>query len=340
VVLNQVREAIEPEMVLTNLFQQVRYTNGPTLIFPTISPAVTGNMEIGEATEYPEQRLEWSGTSAVTIGKHGIKVSMSEEAMIYSQWDLWGLHLRAAGRTLGRHKEGQAVRKVFEQGTIFIDNTDAVALHSSGRGIDGLFNGTLTVWDLFDAAADLIADGYTPDTIVIHPFAWPVFALDPVMRTMALLHNGQLINGYQGSPGNTAAFDPGGLLQQRAVAEPAALAKTYSPVPSAYPFGPMQIIVTPHAPYNRAKSTTTIYICSAKDVGILVTQEELVTEEWNTPEKDIRNIKLRERYQFGTANDGRAIRKLVGIVVARGYHFEGGMLTSDVTLGTSVFTVT
>lgn len=340
VVTGQIREALEPEMVLTNLFQQVRYTNGPTLIFPTISPAVTGNMEIGEATEYPEQRLEWSGQVAVTIGKHGIKVSMTEEAMLYSQWDIWSLHLRAAGRTLGRHKEGQAIKKVFEQGTTFIDNTDPVARHTTGRGDDGMFNGTFTVWDLFDMAADLIQDGYRPDTIVIHPFAWPIFALDPVMRTMALLHNGRLINGYQGSPGSGAAFDPGGLLQQRGLAEPAARASTFAQVPSAYPFGPMQIIVTPHAPYNRANSSTTIYLCDSQDVGILVVQEDLVAEEWNTPEKDIRSIKFRERYNFGSANDGRAIRKAVGVVVARAYHFDGGVLTADVTLGTSVHTVT
>jgi len=339
VVTQQVREAVEPELNLTPLMQVIRYTNSSQLVFPAVSAMSAGDLRIGEGKEYPEGKLQWAGQVAVTIGKHGIKVSATEEMVRYSLWDLWAMNLRAAGRALARHKERQSKTQVLDQGSVYYDNGTAGERHTTGRDDSGGFNGTFTVWDLFDMAADLIQEGYVPDTIIMHPFAWPIFALDPVMRQMGFMHNGKILSGYQGQPGNGSVFDPGGLLQQRALSEPANRATTYSSVPSQYPFGPMRIIVSPFVSYNRTNQATDIYVCDSRDLGILVVDEDVVTDEWKDPERDIRNVKFRERYSFASANNGAAIRIARDVVVDRSYHFEGGMLTADVTLDTSEFTV-
>ena len=340
VVAQQVREAIEPELNITPLMQTIRFTNGPVITFPAVSSMMAGNLKIAENGEYPEGRLEFAGQVTATIGKHGIKVSMSDEIRRYSMWDVWNMNLRAASRALARHKENQAVDQVLAEGTVFIDNTTQGARHTTGRDSSGSYNGTFTVWDLYDMCADLVQDGYQANTILMHPFAWPIFALDPVMRTMALWSGkSPLGTGFQGRPGNGAPWDLGGLNQQRNLTEPANQATTFAPVPSAFPFGAMQIVVSPYIDYDRTKHTTSIYVCDVRDLGILVIDEEVVTEEWRHPEHDITSVKFRERYTFATANLGRAIRIAKGCVVARAYHFEGSQLMATTNLATSEFTV-
>lgn len=338
VITQELKEAIEPELNLLPLFQRVQWQWGQHGVFQAVSAMNAGNLEVGEATEYAEGKLQFGGQVAFTIGKHGIKISMTDEAIRYNQFDIWSMHIRAAGRALARWKEGQAVKKVLSQGTVFIDNGDAGARHTTGRDDTGSFNGTFTVWDLFDMAADMIQEGYVPNTIIIHPFAWPIFALDPVMRAMGFMHNGKILSGYQGTPGAFTGA-PGGLLQNRQANEPANIATTFAPIPSQYPFGPMRIVVSPHIEYDRVANTTTIYICDSRDLGLYLEEAPIQTEEWTVPEKDCRNMKFMERYTFASSNRGRAIRQAKKVVIARSYHFEGGMLSADVTLDTSVFTV-
>jgi len=338
-VVKEVREALDPELVLTPLMQRIRHTLGTHASFPAQSSMMAGNLEIPEGGEYPEGKMEFAGQVAARIGKHGIKLSMTDEAIKHSTFDLWNMYLRGAARALARHKEIQAKEKVLDQGSLYIDNDTSGATHSTGRDATGAFNGTWTIWDLFDMAADLIQEGFVPNTVIMHPFAWPIFALDPVMRNLALINGSTPMFGYQGNPSKgNAAFDLGGLMQERRLAEPANQATTYAPVPNIYPFGSLRIVLTPYIRFDHTSNVTDIYLCDARDLGLYIVEEEVVTDEWDDPEHDIRSIKLRERYTFGTANLGRAIRKAQGIVVARGYHFDGGVLSAQVTLGTSEYT--
>jgi peptidyl-prolyl cis-trans isomerase SurA len=49
------------------------------------------------------------GTVVAQIGKSGLAVSLTEEMITWSQWDLIAIQLRLAGQAMARHKE----KKIF-----------------------------------------------------------------------------------------------------------------------------------------------------------------------------------------------------------------------------------
>jgi hypothetical protein len=337
VVAETVREALEPALLLTPLLQKINFSNGTTITFPAVSSMMAGDLRIPERGEYPEGKLQFAGQITAQIGKHGIKVSMTEEAIRYSIMDIWGMNFRAAGRALARHKEQQVVDQIFGQGQIYFDNSTIGGRKTTGRDMTGAFNGTFTQDDLFEMWADLVKDGFIPDTIMMHPFAWPIFARDPVLRNLAYINGGGpvIANGYQGAPGSGAGFDLGGLNQQRNLDEPANQASTYSSVPGTFPFGQIRMIITPFVDYNLTNNATDIWLFDSRDLGIMVVDEGVMTEEWNDPEHDVRSIKLRERYGIANANNGRSIRRAKSVVVTKGYDFSMSSLQASVTLDTS-----
>ena len=49
------------------------------------------------------------------------------------------------------------------------------------------------------------------------------------------------------------------------------------------------------------------------ELGVLLVDEELTTEEWRDPARDITKIKFRERYCFGILNEGESVAVLRNI---------------------------
>ena len=152
VVSEFVREAIEPNIVLTGLLQNISFQNGTHVTFPAMSAMRAS--DIPEGGEYPEQRLEFGGEVVAKIGKSGIAIKMTEEMIRYSQFDVMRMHLRAAGRALIRHKEQKAADVITTQGTTYFDNEAASARRTTGRASDGSYNGTFHIQDLFSMFAD------------------------------------------------------------------------------------------------------------------------------------------------------------------------------------------
>lgn len=342
VVSQTVREALEPALLLTPLLQRINFSSGTSITFPAVSSMMAGDLRIPERGEYPEGKLNFAGQITANIGKHGIKVSMTEEAIKYSIMDIWSMNLRAAGRALAKHKEQQVVDQIFGQGTAYFDNSTISGRKTTGRDMTGAFNGTFTQDDLFEMWADLVQDGFVPDTVMMHPFAWPIFARDPVLRNLAYINGGGPVisNGYQGKPGTAPSqWDLGGLNQQRNVTEPGNIATTFSPVPGTFPFGQIRMIITPFVSYDTTSNFTDIWLFDSRDLGVMVVDEDVMTEEWKDPEHDVRSIKLRERYGIANANGGRSIRRAKNVVVTKSYDFSLSTLSADITLDTSELVV-
>ena len=53
----------------------------------------------------------------------------------------------------------------------------------------------------------------------------------------------------------------------------------------------------------------------SSELGVLIVDEEVTTEEFDDPRVDIRKIKLRERYGLGILNEGKAIATLKNVHV-------------------------
>jgi hypothetical protein len=314
VISQTVRDAIEPTIALTPLLQRINFQVGTTLTFPAMGAFTAA--DIPEGGEYPEQTMEFAGQVTATIGKSGVAVKFTEEMLRYSLFDVMSMHLRAAGRALIRHKEQKVADMITTSGISYIDNTGAAAgsVMSNGRGIDGIKNGTITIEDVFRMYASMVDDGYVPNAIVMHPFGWLTFALNPQLRAFGFANNGEMFQNYQGKPGSGDLFRVGGLNQETQLTDPAAIATTSSRLPAGFPSG-LNIIVSPFVPYDANLNMTEFWMVDTNELGVLVVDEEVVTEEFDDPARDIRKIKLRERYAVENINNGKAIRTAKGIVI-------------------------
>jgi hypothetical protein len=319
VVSQVVREAIEPRIVLQDLLQRISFQNGQQITFPAVSAMRAGDVD--EGAEYPTGRLEFAGQVTATLGKSGIGIMMTEEMIRYSMFDVMTMHLRAAGRALIRHKEGKVADLIAAQGTAQFDNVAAGGTRTTGRGIDGNFNGTLNVEDIFDAYANLADAGFVANTLLMHPFGWLIFAKDQQLRNLGFITNGPMFQNFQGPVGNAPQWSLGGLNQETTVSDPGQIAGTYSNVPNAFPTG-LRIITSPFVPFDSATNTTDIWMCDVNELGILVVDEEVTTDEWSDSARDIHHVKLRERYGLALLNNGQAVRQFKSVYVGKNYPIE------------------
>lgn len=331
VIQNIVREAVEPLLIGTSLLTRINYQYGQTITFGATGGLVAA--DIGEGQEYPEQTLNTAaGTVQASIGKSGLAIKITEEMLRYSQFDVIGMHLRAAGRALARHKEVKIFNLFRSQGVTAFDNlTPAVSLKgvTTGRNRLGTANGSLTMDDLFDMWALVVMQGFMPNTLVMHPLTWTMFVKDATMREFVLQNGGgNFFATWTGNPQggwpSWKAASNGGMgpsYGQNHVPDgsPSGLTATptadQSQIQTGAPVLPsfagfmsgLSIVVTPYIPYNAAKRLTDIYLLDRNETGFLIVDEDPVTQEFDDPRVDIKKIKVRERYALAMNNEGHAI---------------------------------
>lgn len=325
VVSEVVKEAIEPNIVLTPMLQRINYQHGTQLTFPAVG-AITA-ADIPEGGEYPERSLDFAGQVVATIGKSGVAIKFSEEMIRYSLYDVMSMHLRAAGKALIRWKEKKVANMILANAggtnTMF-DNTSASYPSTTGRNAGGAYNGTLTQYDLVRAHAEMISRGFVPDTLIMNPFAWEIFANEGLARMFGFTHGGNIFGSMQGAIGTAPQWSNGGfgngLLQNTQVTSPQNIATTFSPIPSQFPYA-FRIVVSPYMPYDATQSVTDMVLCDSSQLGVMVVDEEVTTEEWNDPARDIMKVKLRERYGLGSVNNGQGSALIKGVYIGQSFDF-------------------
>lgn len=337
VISEVVKEAIEPNIVLTGLLQRINYQHGTQLTFPSVGAFSAA--DIPEGGEYPERSLDFAGQVVATIGKSGLAVKMTEEMIRYSLYDVMSMHLRAAGKALIRHKEEKVADLIIANAggtnTIF-DNTSASYPSTTGRDAGGGYNGTLTLDDLHKAYATFVARGFTPNALIMNPFAWSIFADEALMRAFGFQNGAGMWQALQGAPGAAPQWSNGGfgngLLQNTTVGDPQQLASTHTMVPGLFPYA-FKIIVSPYMPYNASNNTTDMILCSVDELGVLVVDEDVVVDSWNDPARDIMKVKLRERYGLGSMNSGQGSGLIKGVSLDRSFDFAHNIQTTIATTG-------
>lgn len=321
VVSNMAREAIEPNLVLTPLLQRMAYSAGTRIVFPAWGAIHAA--DIPEGGEYPERTMEMAGQVEATIGKSGVAIKISEEMVRYSQYDVMSMHIKAAGRALARWKEQKVATLITtDQGNVVLNNADNSVKSSTGRNAAGGYNGTLTLDDLFYVYATMVDRGYTPNTIIMHPFAWQIFAQEGIARAFGFTNgvNPLLWQLPQGSPGSAPGWGMGGLNRNTYVSDPGQLATTFTNIPSIFPTN-FRVVVSPYMPFTASTSLTDIVMCDSAELGLLIVDEEVTTDEWEDKARDLKKIKFRERYAVTSVNDGKGIALLKNIKVAKSYDF-------------------
>lgn len=321
VISTLVREAIEPMLIGTALLQRINYTMGQTILLPSASALSVAQLDIPEGGEYPEAKLTQGGSAMIAnIGKCGIAVKITDEMVRYSQIDVISMHLKAAGRCLARHKEVKIFNMIGAEGLVFFDNANPVRSVlgvTHGRNFNGAGNGSVTPDDLFELWGHLLARGFNGNTMLLHPLCYTMFLKDPNMRAMFFTANTNVLYASwrgQALAGNPWALVAGGLSMGKAQnvrpdTDPALRNQnlTSAPILPGYLPNAMNIIVSPFVKYDPIKKLTDISIFDAGELGVILVDEDPTTEEWMDPARDIRKIKIRERYALGILNEGQAV---------------------------------
>lgn len=321
VIEGKLRESVQPTLLGTNFFSKVRVEGGNSAVYiiPVVGELVA--FEVTEAGRYRENYVEMNTLEnsqiEIRVKKIGTKVSITEEAISDSSWDILGLNIRKMGQAMGRYKEEWIFNEFSGGGNPIFDNSLAEQnpqAMTTGLGKDGNYNGTLSVEDFLDMALTIIGNGFQPSDMIMHPLVWVVFA-----------RNGMIGNGlsygalgansvhYQGAiQGNPDSF---GIQNsgdgQKMIMSP-------DQVQGRLPM-PMTLNFSPYVRFDRENRLFDAYVVDRSEVGVIVEKEGLSTDQWLDSERDIKNLKVKERYGIGLLNEGQAISVCKNIAVAPSY---------------------
>lgn len=281
------REAAEPQLLVTPLLSTVRLGKGRSMEFPAVNAIQAA--EIPEGQEYPEQALAFAKQVEGKVSKKGVKVAFTEEVINDSQWDVVGLHVRAAGRAMARLKEQIALSR-------FRDAATSVATGGSGLGYAGTGNDSYVWDDVVDQAAVLMAENHVPTDFIIHPLMWAMF----------LKENSFYTGGANAGRGwSFPARSPESALNQTA------------------PLG-LNVIVSPFVSFTAKVDENTpaksdVFLIDRNEVGVMLVRDDMSTDEWTDPTRDITSLKLKERYDVVMLGDGEGITVTKDAALARSY---------------------
>ena len=325
-ITTMVREAVEPVLVLTNLFRTINYS-GETITYPAISNSMFPE-DLAPGQEYPEGSLEAAGMVTANIGKVGLAFKISEEVLRYSMFDIASLYFRAAGRALARFKEQKVATLIANEGSTAFNNSDTAVGHgaTSGRDQNGDFNGTLTLDDLFVCYADLINQGFLPNTLLMNALGWLIFARSAELRAFGFANGGPMWQPMQGAPGQRPTFASGGVNLGPSAGNPLSgtspqsnpTASTFANVPTMFP-APLSIVVSPFIRFDNTGQRTDVIMCDRNELGVLIQDETPQSESWDRPERDIRYTKIRERYGLALDNEGEAVVQIKNLKLDKAY---------------------
>ena len=299
VIIGTMRQAADPVYLASKFYKKVRLQNGNAVIFPSIG--VMRAHDVAEGQEIPEETVDWQlhKNSMIHVGKTGVRVQYSDELKSDLEFDLVSVLLQEAGRAMARLKEQKAFDEWLRHGWTVFDNSLRAKIPQAGTtGVDfeGNYNDTLSVDDLLDLLIAVYNNEYVPTDLIMHPLVWSVFAK----------------NGLTGSL--TAPYD----REVRRELPNAQFKLGPESIQGRLPFA-FNVNLSPFAPIDVTAKTFDMFCVDANNVGVQIVKDDLKTEEFRDPSRDLNNVKVIERYGFGTYNEGRAICSAKNISMAKSY---------------------
>jgi len=304
----------EPLMIgQTLLSRTIQIDNVRSIEFPAMGAMRAFDM--ADTSEYREQMASFTEELVeIKVNKVGLMVSLGEDLIKDSMWDLVALYLESAGYAMLRHKE-EKIFNTFQQvgHKVFDNNTTNPALWTHGRAYNQSFNYSATYDDIIDAMGALVANEYVPTDIIMHPLSWAVFAKDPILRNV-MFTQGQIGQSVWSS---LPAFD-------QSVNVPWQIAYQVSPF---VPFSYNTVLNNGPASSLAACNVTSIYVVD-RNHGIVVLQRDpMETDQFEDPRRDLLNLKVRERYGVNAINGGRSIAVINNVRIDQNWAPPGGFLT-------------
>ena len=299
VIIGTMRQAADPVYLASKFYKKIRLKNGQAVLFPSIG--VMRAHDVAEGQEIPEETVDWQlhKNSLIHVGKSGVRIQYSDELQSDLEFDLISVLLQEAGRAMARLKEQKAFDEWLRHGwTVFDNNLRSKYPEAGTTGLDfeGQFNNTLSIDDLLDLIIAVYNNEYTPTDLIMHPLVWTVFAR----------------NGLTG--GLTAPFE----RETKREMPNAQFNLGPESIQGRLPFS-FKVNLSPFAPIDRNGKTFDIFCVDGNNVGVLIQKDDLKTENFRDPSRDLNNVKVIERYGFGTYNEGRAICSAKNIAMEKTY---------------------
>lgn len=309
VIIGTMRKNAEPIYLASKFYKTVKLKNGQAVLYPSIG--VTRAYDVAEGQEIPEVTIDWQThkSNMIHVGKTGVRVQYSDELQKDLEFALISVLLQEAGRAMARLKEQKAFDEWLRHGWIVFDNklrSKNPEAGTTGRDYEGNYNDTLSIDDLLDLIIACYNNEYTPTDLIMHPLVWTAFAR----------------NGLTGSL--TAPFEKDAKREMPNATFKLGPESIQGRLPFAF-----NVNLSPFAPIDRVDKTFDIFCVDGNNVGVQIVKEEMHTEEFRDPSRDLNNVKITERYGFGTHNEGRAICAAKNISMAKSYAIPERVITLD-----------
>lgn len=301
-------EAEDTQSVISPFFTKVQAgnTNG-TVVVPIIGELQAH--EVAEGGAYNDEAVEINtleyNSIEVRPKKIGLKVTLSEEVIMDSYWDIMEANLSRIGGAMARYKDEWCAREFSEHGHIVFDNALAAQnpdAATTGLGEDSLPNNTLSVEDFMSMCLALMANDKTPTDVIMHPLCWLVFARNAMVgQGLTFGAMGAMNVNPFGTTQGTGGF--AGLSNNMG---PQQFVLNESQARFNLPM-PINVILSPRVKFDKANKTFDMYVIDRNNIGAIVQREDLSVEKWTNPEIDVRIIKAKERYGIGIMDNGKGI---------------------------------
>lgn len=345
VLTSVVQMGVEPLLIGSNLLHRLEYTPGMMSVFPAFDTLTA--REVADNASLPVFNINLGGgqTYGVNVRRHGLQLKIQQrfiDASTYP-WLQWWLQL--AGNALARHKEEQIFNFITSIGTSVFDNSTASRLNSAtvspikgittGRNIKGQFNGSVTMDDIYDTYAQLLMQGFIPDTLLVNPMTWLMWIKDAQMRDFAMTAGGGSF--FANFTGNAAAQAFAGQYNYNGLGQGLGQYGRYSngnlvggptstqqglpqnqnsaPVLPTYLPLNFRILVSPFVRFDPVQRVTDIMMFSSQHLGALIVDEDPHVLSWEEKQFGINNIAIQEAYGLGILNEGQAVATLKNVAV-------------------------
>jgi hypothetical protein len=154
-------------------------------------------------------------------------------------------------------------------------------------------------------AAVLMAEKHIPTDFILHPLMWSVFLKDSVFHYGGAASAVNTSWGYrpQNADGAINATAPLGL----------------------------NVLVSPFVSFTAKSGATAaksdIFLIDRNEVGTLLVKDDMSTDQFDDPSRDIRQMKMKERYDIVMLGDGEGITVAKNVSLARNYEV---ILTNEI----------
>jgi hypothetical protein len=353
VVTTILQGSIQPRMVISNkIFKTVNIGSKISVNVGRFGPMMA--YEQPEGAPWKRSQIHLDGgemMQPVRYKKMGVEFAFSDESKTAGAMELLTMMISEAGKALARAKEDLCMDTLEVMGADVYNNitpADGYFGATTGRNTTGAWNGSFSLNDLIYMTNYLTMRGFSPNTMLMHPLSWMVFATSP--DTREIVTNGNAVQSAPTPMGDGAdtysnPFQQFGINYEAGTGsdEPDSVfgkigynpfVQTLNPLTATWhyrskylPTG-MDILVSPFVKYTLDANadgdlpTCNLHMVDANEAGVILQADKPAMRDYKDFMSESTVIRLGEIYGTEILRQGEAIATAKGVVVDRNFVFD------------------